>query len=914
MRHLILTFIFTIFTILARGGDIEVKHAMHKATAYMMDVASYNGGFVWNYLPDYSRQWGELEARRTMVWLQSPSTPDVGEVLLDAYHATGDEFYYENAVCVARCIMQGQLPCGGWNYMFDLEPEDSLLQWYNTVGRQAWRLEEFQHYYGNATFDDGVTKHCAEFILRLYLEKHDDAFLPSLKKAIDFVLESQYANGGWPQRFPIMNDHPFKGKADYSPFVTLNDNVMVDNIDFLMQCYTSLGMEKLKEPILKAMNLLHDLQQPKPLAGWADQYTPDDLKPAHARSYEPRSVNTGTTMNMILKMMEFYKLTGDSRYLDGVKDAIDFLESLKLPDELVAKVRKMPLQEGEILVPRFINPDNGRPLYVHRKGGNVANGNYYTDENPEGTIAHFSSFATVNPNRLRDALQQCKRLFHADLVRNSPLAAAAKSGPKEYFYDFSNRAGARLPELDADDIASKLNDEGYWPSTLRQVSNSFKPVPQTMNMESEDDAYAQTMAGDEYDTSPYENRNVKGISTRTYIHNMVAMINSLKPRETTMSGLDPQRFVSKVEGKPTALYVLRNSGMEACITNYGARMVSLMVPNNKGQLEDVVLGFDNIDDYHLRKQNFGSVVGRYVGRIKNASFTLDGVSYDLQKTGSNHISHGGYPGFADKVWEVEEKSDSTLCLKYVSPDGENGFPGTLTVKVTYTLANNAVTMDFQAVTDKPTVLNLSNHHFFNISGDLSSSVLKQQLFIDGKYIATYDKMKNLDGKFMRVKNTPFDFTSPKAIGTDIEIYDEQMSITKGYDHSFVLRHSRDKKRPAATLYDEASGRMLEVFTTEPVLHLYTANGLNGSMVGKGGLAYQKQTALCLETMHLADSPNQSEFPPTVLRPGETYKSQTVFHFVEKSPKKRNLLGSILMYGGAASLTGLGIVGLFSLVK
>ncbi len=412
-----------------------MKHAMHKATAYMMDVASYNGGFVWNYLPDYSRQWGELEARRTMVWLQSPSTPDVGEVLLDAYHATGDEFYYENAVCVARCIMQGQLPCGGWNYMFDLEPEDSLLQWYNTVGRQAWRLEEFQHYYGNATFDDGVTKHCAEFILRLYLEKHDDAFLPSLKKAIDFVLESQYANGGWPQRFPLMNDHPFKGKADYSPFVTLNDNVMVDNIDFLMQCYTSLGMEKLKEPILKAMNLLHDLQQPKPLAGWADQYTPDDLKPAHARSYEPRSVNTGTTMNMILKMMEFYKLTGDSRYLDGVKDAIDFLESLKLPDELVAKVRKMPLQEGEILVPRFINPDNGRPLYVHRKGGNVANGNYYTDENPEGTIAHFSSFATVNPNRLRDALQQCKRLFHADLVRNSPLAAAAKSGPKEYFYD-----------------------------------------------------------------------------------------------------------------------------------------------------------------------------------------------------------------------------------------------------------------------------------------------------------------------------------------------------------------------------------------------------------------------------------------------------------------------------------------------
>jgi aldose 1-epimerase len=431
---------------------------------------------------------------------------------------------------------------------------------------------------------------------------------------------------------------------------------------------------------------------------------------------------------------------------------------------------------------------------------------------------------------------------------------------------------------------------------------------------SDNSTFAQTMVGDEYDTSPYDNTEVKGISTRTYITNMVAMIFSLQPKDTTLSGLDPQRFVSKVEGKATALHVLRNSGMEACITNYGARLVSLMVPDRDGRLEDVVLGFDNIDDYHLRKQNFGSVVGRYIGRIKNASFMLDGVPYLLQKTGSNHISHGGYPGFADKVWEVVGKSDSTLCLQYVSPDGENGFPGTLTVKVTYTLAGHALAMDIEATTDKPTVVNLSNHHFFNIAGDASSSVLDQQLSIDSKYIATYDKSKNLDGNFMRVKNTPFDFITPKKIGSDIDIYDEQMSITKGYDHSFVLRHGGDIKFPAATLYDEESGREMTVYTTEPVLHLYTANGLNGSMVGKKGVAYQKQTALCLETMHLADSPNQSAFPSTVLRPGETYHSQTVFQFSEKTPKKRNLLSSILIYSGAASLTGLGIVGLFSLVK
>ncbi len=914
MKRFIHSVIFFTIATFAWGGDNEVKQAMRRATTYMMDVASYNGGFVWNYLPDYSRQWGELEARRTMVWLQSPSTPDVGEVLLDAYHATGDEYYYESAACVARCIMQGQLPCGGWNYMFDLEPEDSVKHWYDTVGRQAWRLEEFQHYYGNATFDDEVTKHCSEFLLRIYLEKHDEAYLPSLQKAIDFVLQSQYDNGGWPQRYPLMYDHPFKGKADYSSFVTLNDNVMEENIDFLMQCYTSLGTEKLKEPITKAMNRLRDLQQPEPYAGWADQYTPDDLKPAHARSYEPRAVNTATTAGMVYKMIDFYKLTGDKKYLEGIPKAIAFIESMKLPDELASRVRRTPLQEGEILVPRFIDPDNGKPLYIHRKGGNVVNGAYYADQNPEGTIAHYNSFFTVNPNRLKEALQQAKYWMQSDLVRNSPLAAAAKDGPKAYYYDLRKNARQRFMMTSAEEAASSLNKEGYWLTPLRQVSNEYKPIPSDMETESDSHAYMQTMVGDEYDTSLYENNDVKGISTRTYIQNMVAMINSLRPKETTLSGLDPERFVSKVEGRPTALHVLRHSGMEACITNYGARLVSLMVPDNEGHLEDVVLGFDNIEDYHLRKQNFGSVVGRYIGRIKNASFVLDGVPYNLQRRGSSHISHGGYPGFADKVWEVDGKTDSTLCLKYVSPDGENGFPGTLTVKVTYTLAGNALAMDIEATTDKPTVVNLSNHHFFNISGDLSSSVLDQQLTIDSKYIATYDKSKNLDGNFMKVKNTPFDFTSPKIIDADIDIYDEQMSITKGYDHSFILRHSGNKKHPDAVLYDEKSGRVLTVYTTEPVLHLYTANSLNGSMVGKGGVHYGKQTALCLETMHLADSPNQSAFPSTVLRPGETYRSQTVFQFEEKVPKKRNLLSHILMYGGAASLTGLGVVGLVSLVK
>ena len=392
------------------------------------------------------------------------------------------------------------------------------------------------------------------------------------------------------------------------------------------------------------------------------------------------------------------------------------------------------------------------------------------------------------------------------------------------------------------------------------------------------------MVGDEYDTSPYESKEVMGISTRTYIQNMAMLIASLKPTSVTLSGLDPERFVSTVEGKPTALYVLTNNHMEACITNYGARVVSLMTPDKNGVLQDVVLGFDNIDDYHLFKQNFGSVVGRYAGRIKDAHYTLDGRQVELQKTGAN-ISHGGYPGFADRVWDVLEHNDSTLKLKLVSPNGENGFPGTLEVVVTYQLTyDNALTVEYEAVTDQPTVVNLTNHTFFNISGNPAAPVLSQLLKVDAKYIATYDKNKNLDGNFMKVKNTPFDFLSPKAIGTDIDIFDEQ------------------------------SGRTLSVYSTEPAVHVYTANGLDGSLVGKNGVEYQKQTAVCLETMHLADSPNNPVFPSTVLRPGETYKSKTIFLFSDKTHKKRNLTSSILMYGTAASLTGLGIVGVVSLTK
>ncbi len=343
-----------------------------------------------------------------------------------------------------------------------------------------------------------------------------------------------------------------------------------------------------------------------------------------------------------------------------------------------------------------------------------------------------------------------------------------------------------------------------------------------------------------------------------------------------------KNFKATIEGKKTSLYTLKNKqGMKALITNYGARLVSLYTPNRQGKLEDVVLGYDNVMDYHTKGQNFGATVGRYIGRIKGPSFQLDGQTFHLQDDGLGHISHGGKPGFANRVWDVKAKTDTTLTLQYISPDGENGFPGELTVVLTYSLtSDNSLGVEFAATTTKPTVLNLSNHSFFNISGDLTRAITNQQLQIAADSIATFDKGKNLNGHFLAVTGTPFDFRSARTIGDSIDADHEQLKITKGYDHAFKL--TSKSSEPAATLYDKVSGRKMEVFTTEPAVQIYTGNGLKGNQKGKHGILYQRRTAICLETEHFADSPNHSNFPSTVLRPGEKYHSKTLFHFsVEK---------------------------------
>ena len=343
----------------------------------------------------------------------------------------------------------------------------------------------------------------------------------------------------------------------------------------------------------------------------------------------------------------------------------------------------------------------------------------------------------------------------------------------------------------------------------------------------------------------------------------------------TQSWLDPLRYSAVFEGQHTALYTIHNQqGMEACITNYGARLVSL-VYNGK----DRVVGFDNVVDYRRFRQNYGATVGRYVGRIKGAKFTLDGVEYPLQENGKGVTSHGGYPGFADRVWTLKNQTDSTLTLQYISADGENGFPGELTVNLTYKLSSrNGLEVSYEATTTKPTVLNLTNHSFFNISGQFNQEITNQTLWVNSDKIATFDAQKNLDGQLRKVKGTPFDFRKPMKIGARIDDAHAQLKITRGYDHSFVLKTKGSDQKAAAIITDEATKTRMTVYTTEPALHIYTGNGLKGNTRGKQDVYYPRRSAICFEAMHLADSPNQPQFPSTVLRPGETFRSYTAYVF------------------------------------
>lgn len=348
----------------------------------------------------------------------------------------------------------------------------------------------------------------------------------------------------------------------------------------------------------------------------------------------------------------------------------------------------------------------------------------------------------------------------------------------------------------------------------------------------------------------------------------------------TLSGLKRTDFQTEVDGQLTDLFVLKNkNGMEVCVTNYGGRVVSIMVPDRHGKFEDVVCALPTIKDYLEHRQNFGATIGRYIGRIRDARFMLDSVEYTLMANKDTHCAHGGEPGFASRIWQGEQLDDRTLKLSYLSPDGENGFPGNLRMHVTYTVTDaDELDIRYEADTDKPTVLNPSHHSFFNISGDLNSSVEDQLLYVNADSFTPYDSTRCVTGEFWTVTDTPMDFRVLTVIGERIDAGYEQLRLTGGYDHTWMLNTQGDDTRLAAKVIDPKSGRTLEVYTTEPGLQVYTANGLKGKQVGKQGIAYPKRAAICLETMHPQDAPNIPQFPSTVLRPGETFRSHTVYRF------------------------------------
>jgi aldose 1-epimerase len=347
--------------------------------------------------------------------------------------------------------------------------------------------------------------------------------------------------------------------------------------------------------------------------------------------------------------------------------------------------------------------------------------------------------------------------------------------------------------------------------------------------------------------------------------------------------LDKTNFETTIDGKQTDLYILKNNkGTLATFTNYGARLVSLSVPSTNGKLTDVVVGFESVQQYQTSTEPyFGATIGRYGNRIAKGKFTLDGKEYTLYKNNGNNSLHGGKKGFQDVVWDTKEFDDNKLEFTYLSKHMEEGFPGNLNVKVTYTLTDNdKLKIDYRATTDKKTVVNLTNHSFFNLNGQGSGTVNQHVLTINADYYIPVDSTLIPIGKIESVANSPFDFRKPTIIGKGLDAKNDQIKIGNGYDHTFVLNEQKvvSDLNTAATVIGDKTGIVMKVLTLEPGVQLYGGNFLQSKNTIRGGKKDDFRTAFCLETQHFPDSPNQKSFPTTVLSPGEIYKTTTEYCF------------------------------------
>lgn len=359
----------------------------------------------------------------------------------------------------------------------------------------------------------------------------------------------------------------------------------------------------------------------------------------------------------------------------------------------------------------------------------------------------------------------------------------------------------------------------------------------------------------------------------------------------TVSGLDPAKFDTTINNKPVKLYVMKNANkMEVCVTNFGGRIVSICAPDKNGKPVDVVLGYDNIAQYADTVHNasdFGAAIGRYANRINKGQITINGKKIQLPRNNYGHCLHGGPSGWQYQVYDATQVNDTTIKLVMHSPDGDNHFPGNVTATVTYTLlSNNSLDIKYEATTDKETVINMTNHSYFNLSGDPSKAGTNMVLYINADNYTPADSTFMTTGQIKSVYGTPMDFTKRHPLFQTIgDVSWQDIKNAHGYDHNWCLNTYKDGKgddtKVAASLYSPETGIYLEMFTTEPGVQVYTGNFLDGTKVGKKGIAYPKQASVCLESQKYPDSPNKKNFPSPYLKPGETYTSHTIFKFSVK---------------------------------
>ena len=526
---LVSSFLFLFSPVFTRGQAKTMaqraEEVMLRATKFMVEEVSTNGGFVWYYTPDLSRRWGEMEAYPTMIWTQDGGTVSVGHTLLDAYRATGNEYFYQCAEKAAFALIWGQSNEGGWNYMVDFAGDRSLKTWYNTIGKNGWRLEEFQHYYGNDTYDDDVTSDAARFLLRMYIEKLDPKFKPALDKAINFVLKSQYPVGGWPQRYPLKYDFNKTHHPDYSSYHTFNDDVIGENVNFLIQCYQTLGEQRFLDPIKRGMDFYMLSQQAN--GAWGQQYNME-LEPAGARSYEPAAYLPRATYGNAMLLLKFYQFTGDRRYIARIPDAIRWLEKVRLPATMS--------ENGKFTHSLFVEVGTDRPIFVHRKGSNVIHGSYFVDYNDTKLLAHMQGKGNINTRKLKDDYDKICALTTEEVTKNSPLLPGRfdGQGTPQSFYQLNRDAvpANMATEATVKEIVTSLDNRSRWLVKHVMISNPYAGDGQ--NKEATDE-FASSHVGDKTDTSPYRDPSDNDyISTPRYIQNMnllTSFILSIKKQQ-----------------------------------------------------------------------------------------------------------------------------------------------------------------------------------------------------------------------------------------------------------------------------------------------------------------------------------------------------------------------------------------------